>query len=86
MKMKTYVGKINERNGDMEYSSEFLFETKGNPELRLDKIAANWRGSKMKYDPHHGGYWCDNTLIRSDGHRLIDPVDVPVLKKYFCTL
>lgn len=86
MKTKTYVGKINERNGDMEYFSEFLFETKGNPELRLDKISANWRGSKMKYDQHHGGYWCDNTLVRSDGHRLVDPIDVPSLKKYFSTL
>jgi hypothetical protein len=86
MKTKTYLGKVNERNEDMEYSCKFLFDTKGNPEARLEKITSTWRGSKMKYDPHLGGYWSDNTLIQSGGSRLVDPIDVASLRKYLATL
>lgn len=86
MKTKTYLGQIDERNGCMEYTCQFLFDTKGSPDARLKRIAATWRGSKMKYDPYHGGYWFDNSLIQPGGYTLIDPVDVSSLKKYFNTL
>jgi len=86
MKTKTYIGTVNERNGDMQYSDVFLFETRGSPDLRLEKITSSWRGLKMRYDSHSGGYWSDHTLISPGGHRLVDQIDVPSLKKYLNTL
>jgi len=85
--MKYYLGKIAETNGDMEYDTQYLFATKGNPDKYADKVAREWRGgSKDDWDEDHGGYWADCTLIFNGGSREIPKEDFDVLKKYLAVL
>ena len=85
--MKHYIGKIEERNGDMEYDSRFLFMTRGNPLKYADKVAMEWRGStRADWDEEHYAYWSDNTLIGVSDTREISKEDFEVLKKYIAVL
>jgi hypothetical protein len=85
--MKYYLGKIEEINGDMEYTDKFLFTTKGSPDKYTKKVAMEWRGcSRGDWDKEHGGYWSDCTLVRDDGWREIPKEDFDVLRKYLAVL
>jgi hypothetical protein len=85
-KTKHYLGKIEERNGEMEYTDRFLFTTKGNPDKYAHKVASTWRGYKEKFDKDHGGYWYDGTLIFVAGCREVPKEDFDVLSKYIAVL
>jgi len=61
--IKYYCGKIEERNGDMEYNTTFFFKTSGDPDKYCDKTAKTWRSGNSSWDKIDGGYWNDNTLI-----------------------
>ena len=85
--MKYYLGKIEEINGDMEYSDKYLFATAGRPDRYVKKVARDWRGaSNSDWDAGQGGYWVDHTLVRDDGWREIPKEDFDVLSKYLAVL
>ena len=85
--MKYYIGKIGERNGDMEYSDKYLFTTKGSPAKYADKVAMQWRGCvKGDWDKDDGGYWSDHTLVFVEDYYEIPKEDFEVLKKYIAVL
>lgn len=84
--MKHYIGKIKERNGELEYSDKFLFTTKGDPQKYAHKVASTWRGCKEKFDKKYGGYWHDFTLIFVADCREIPKEDFDVLAKYLAVL
>lgn len=84
--MKHYIGKIEERNGELEYSDKFLFATKGDPQKYAHKVASTWRGYKEKFDKNDGGYWYDGTLIFVADCREIPKEDYEVLRKYLAIL
>jgi hypothetical protein len=46
--VKYYLGSIDERNGDMEYSDKYLFMTKGSAEKYAKKVTKNWRNSSSE--------------------------------------
>lgn len=85
--MKYYLGTIDERNGDMEYSDKYLFSTKGSPEKYAKKVTKNWRNSSASdWDSYQQGYWSDCSLIFQGGHREIPKEDFDVLQKYIPVL
>jgi hypothetical protein len=85
--MKYYLGKIEEINGDMEYTDRFLFATRGSPDRYVKKVAKEWRGSaNADWDADQAGYWSDHTLVRDDGWREIPQEDFDVLRKYIAVL
>jgi len=85
--MKYYIGKVEERNGEFEYQTEYLFATKGDPDNYADKTTREWRGgSKGDWDEYHLGYWCSGTLIFNDGSREIPKDHFEVLKNYITVL
>ena len=85
--MKYYLGTIDERNGDMEYSDKYLFTTKGSAEKYAKKVTKNWRNSDNDdWDSNQEGYWSDCTLIFDGGHREIPKEHYEVLSKYLAVL
>jgi hypothetical protein len=85
--MKYYLGKIEEINGDTEYTDRFLFATRGKPDRYVKKVAREWRGStNADWDADQAGYWSDHTLVRDDGWREIPQEDFEVLRKYIAVL
>ena len=85
--MKYYIGEIMEMNSGMEYETQYLFATKGNPDKYTDKVAMKWRGgNKGDWDESDNGYWCDNTLIQDEGYKEISKEDFEVLSKYLAKL
>lgn len=85
--MKYYLGVIDERNGDMEYSDKYLFSTKGSAEKYAKKVAKNWRNSSSDdWDSYQQGYWSDCTLVFEGGHREIPKEHYEVLSKYLSVL
>jgi hypothetical protein len=86
--MKHYIGRIEEVNGDMEYSDKFLFTTKGSPQKYAEKVAKDWRGStRADWDKELLGWWADNgSLILAADWREIPKEDFEVLKKYIAVL
>lgn len=85
--MKYYLGRIEETNCGMEYSGEYLFCTKGDPDKYADKVAMKWRGgSKRDWDELQGAYCSDCTLIFDGGSKEIPKEDFEVLKKYLAVL
>lgn len=85
--MKYYLGRIRERNGDMEYDAKYLFTTSEDPDEYTDKVAMDWRGGERSdWDRQWEGYWCDGTLIFDDGSQEIPKEDFEVLKKYLSVL
>jgi hypothetical protein len=85
--MKYYLGRIEEINGDMEYTDKFLFHTKGSPDKYVKKVAMEWRGcTRADWDKEQEGYWSDHTIIRNDGWREIPKEDFDVLSKYIAVL
>ena len=85
--MKYYIGEVEERNGDMEYSDKYLFATKGSPDRYSKKVAMKWRGcTKADWDEYQQGYWSDCTLIFEGGYKEIPEEDYVVLKKYLSVL
>ena len=85
--MKYYLGNIDERNGEMEYSDKYLFATKGSPDRYSQKVAMEWRGcTKGDWDKEQQGYWSDCTLVFDGGYREIPEEDYVVLKKYLSVM
>lgn len=85
--MKYYIGKIEERNGDFEYTSEYVFQTEGDPDEYTKKHAMEWRGSdEDDWDENRQGYWADCTMVFNDGCREIPKEDFDVLKHYLAFL
>jgi hypothetical protein len=85
--MKYYLGTIDERNGEMEYSEKYLFTTKGNAEKYAKKVAKNWRNSSSDdWDSYQEGYWSDCTLVFEGGYREIPKEDFDVLSKYMAVM
>ena len=85
--MKYYLGKILERNGDFEYTSEYLFATEGDPHEYAKTQAMEWRSSSEDdWDEDHEGWWCDCTLVFDGGYREIPEEDYVVLKKYLSVM
>lgn len=67
IKMKYYLGKILERNGDFEYTDMYLFKTELDPDKFAEDTAGSWRAN-TKWDSAHAGWWCDHTLIFNEGY------------------
>lgn len=87
MTVKHYIGKIEERNGEFEYSEKILFATSANPSKHLDKLVREWRGcTKSDWDEEEGGYWSDCTLIFAGDWNEIPHDDFNVLQKYITVL
>jgi hypothetical protein len=85
--MKYYIGKIEERNGDMEYDTKYLFSTNKNPDKYTKRVAMEWRGGdEDDWDEQEEGYWSDCSLIFDAGSREIPKEDFEVLKKYLTVL
>jgi hypothetical protein len=85
--MKYYIGKIEELNGELDYQTEYLFATDGNPDDYTKKTASEWRGSgKDNWDENQQGWWCMESLIFDDGYQEIPKKDFDVLKKYITVL
>ena len=85
--MKYYIGKIEERNGDCEYSTEYLFKTEGNPHDYTEKKTKDWYGSSENdWDEDHEGYWCDCALIFNGGYKKVSEEDFEVLSKHLIVL
>jgi hypothetical protein len=85
--MKYYLGRIEEYNGDMEYTDKFLFATDGDPDEHMKQAAKEWRGcTDDDWDEDHEAYWADQTLVASDGWREIPKEDFDVLAKYIAVL
>ena len=83
--MKYYIGKIEERNGDFEYTTDYLFTTDGDPHERAETTAEEWRGTG-KWDADLKGWWCEHTLIFNDGFKEVSKEDFDVLCKYIVVL
>lgn len=87
--MKYYIGKIEERNGDFEYSESYLFKikTEGDPQKFAEETAMEWRGSSDDdWDEEQDGWWCDCTLVFNGGYREISEEDFNVLSNYIAVL
>jgi hypothetical protein len=85
--MKYYIGEINERNGDMEYDTKYLFATASNPREHTKRVAMEWRGGdEDDWDEDQEGYWCDGSLIFDSGSTEIPKKDFEVLRKYLSVL
>ena len=85
--MKYYIGKIEERNGDFEYSDSYLFTTDGDPHDYAEKQAKEWRGSgDDDWDDEHEAWWCDCTLVSNGGWSELPKADFDVLSKYIAVL
>lgn len=56
--MKFYVGKINERVGEIEFSATIRFKLDDHecPGAYLDSIAMNWRIEEAEWDECYNGY------------------------------
>ena len=83
--IKYYIGTVNERNGDMEYDTQYLFCTRGSPDNYSEKVTKNWRGGDV-YDEEYDGYWSDDTLMSNGGYKEVPKEDFDVLKKYLANL
>jgi len=85
--MKYYIGKIMERNGDMEYTDSYLFKTEDDPSKYAEKTAMGWRGGdEDEWDEDHEGWWCDSTLIFNYGHTEISEEEFIALSKHIAVL
>lgn len=86
-RLKHYLGKIHEQNGDKEYTSEYLFKTAGCPDEYNKNSAMGWRGSSDDdFDEDSGGYDSDGTLITPHSVREIPEEHYEILKKYLIEL
>jgi len=98
MNKKFYKGDILERNGDMEYNSQFVFScTEDDLAETIEKIWIEWRGESWEeyksgaieinwYDENKDLYWSDCSVIYPVDHNEIPESDFIVLKKYFAVL
>lgn len=85
--MKYYIAEINERNGDMEYDTKYLFATEGNPDDHSKNVAMEWRGGdESDWDEDQEGYWSDCSLIFDSGYTEIPKKDFDILRKYLSVL
>ncbi len=56
--VKYYIGNIEVRNGEYEYSTTTRFKTKGDPYRYLRKVASTWYGEKGELqDAKDGAYY-----------------------------
>ena len=85
--MKYYIAEVLEVNGDMEYSTQYVFATEGDADKHTDEVAMKWRGSdKSDWDEDHCAYWSGMTLIHDEGSKEIPKEHFEVLKHYFAVL
>ncbi len=85
--MKYYIGRIDERNGEFEYNTKYLFRTTECSAAYNDKTAQGWRGSgDDELDEDMGGYWCDGSIICAGEVKRIPLEHYNVLKKYLSVL
>lgn len=56
---KYYIGQIDERNGEYEYSTTIRFKTNKHPGDHLAKIASTWYGDHDEDNVSDSG-WCFN--------------------------
>jgi|Laugresbdmm110sd_1035091.scaffolds.fasta_scaffold187957_2 hypothetical protein len=87
--MKYYIAKIEERNGEFEYDTKYLFAIDGDPTEYTKEMASSWRGGGSRqqeidgsWDEALGGWWCYDTLVFDKGHQEISKEDFDVLSKY----
>jgi hypothetical protein len=72
-KMKFYIGRIFERNGDYEYNQTIFFKlsSRKSPQKYLNDMAAN-QYSASKYPEGDGWYFnCGEVYVESQGYREI---------------
>ena len=87
MAIKYYIGEIQERNGEFEYNTKYVFKTDKDPDEYTDKIAMSWRGGdKQDWDEDLKGYWSDQTLIFNSGSETITKEEFDVLSRYLSIL
>ena len=85
--MKYYIGEVHERNGEFEYTAQYLFAIETSPKRYTKKTTMEWRGSdRSNWDKEEEGYWCWETLIYDNGHKEIPKEDFEVLRKYITVL
>jgi len=84
---KCYIAEIEERNGEYEYRTKYLFKTSEDPDKYNDNVAKTWRGDDdNEYDEDSNGYWSGGTLMCPGDVKKISPEHFKVLKKYLVTL
>jgi hypothetical protein len=84
-RQKYYIAKIYERNGEMEYSDQYLFKTSGNPQAYAKNVAKSWRGHGV-WDSNASGYWHGEAFVW-DGHvKEIPEEHYKVMHNYIVTL
>ena len=86
-RLKYYLGKIHEQNGEKEYTSQYLFKTLKCPVEYNINTAMAWRGSSDEdFDEDSGGCNCDGTLITPHSVRKIPEEHYKILRKYLVEL
>ncbi len=80
--MKKYIGTIEERNGEQEYSHNILFKS-NKPEATLRRIAREWYDDCDDKKGEDGGfYFMGGALFAApDGFREITAGDYEVIKR-----
>ena len=74
--MKFYVGKVNERLGEIELSTtiRFKLDDHESPRIHLDDIAKNWRLDEAEWDDRFGGYdHGDGICVNPGSHKEVTP-------------
>ena len=74
--MKFYVGKIDERLGEIELSTtiRFKLDDHESPIIYLDDIAQNWRLEYAEWDESYNGYdHGDGICVNPGSHKEVTP-------------
>lgn len=74
--MKFYVGKIDERLGEIELSTTIRFKLDGHesPRIYLDDIAKNWRLEEAEWNEFYSGYdHGDGICVNPGNHKEVTP-------------
>jgi hypothetical protein len=86
-KPKYYIGTIEERQGELEYDTRYVFKTEGCPDEYNDKVASTWRGDDdSEYNEDVGGYWSGDSVMSAGGVKEIPASHFAILKKYLAVL
>lgn len=78
--MAKYLGQLHERNGEMEYTHNILFETDQDPTTMLEERASTFYPGEV--DKQQEGYYffCGGICISPDGAMSLTKVEWDVLK------
>ena len=86
-KPKHYIGTIEERQGELEHDTRYVFTTAGCPDEYNDKVASTWRGDDdEEYNEDMGGYWSGDSVVSAGQTKEIHASDFAILKKYLAVL